>query len=188
MVTDTLPTRQARVIAVSRDDTHRFSKPTVDSVTLIEGWGIEGDAHAGPTVKHRFQVARDPHAPNLRQVHLLHEEVFAEVAEEGYSLAPGLLGENITTRDVTLLDLPTGTVLRLGPDAAVRLTGLRSPCRLIDTLERGLMRQLTARAGDGTVVRKAGVMSVVVAGGVVRAGDGISIELPEGPHVPMQPV
>lgn len=179
---------QPRVIAVSRDSAHRFSKPVVDAVTLVEGWGIEGDAHAGTTVQHRSRVARDPSQPNLRQVHLLHAEVFDEVAEAGYHLEPGQMGENVTTRGVDLLGLPTGTVLHLGDQARVRLTGLRNPCQQINDFDPGLLRQVLGRADDGSVERKGGVMSVVEAGGVVRPGDAVRIELPAGERNPLNPV
>lgn len=146
---------QPRVIAVSRDDVHRFSKPVVDEVTLVEGWGIEGDAHAGTTVQHRSRVARDPSQPNLRQVHLLHAEVFDEVAEAGFRVEPGQMGENVTTRGVDLLGLPTGTLLHLGDEACVRVTGLRNPCQQINGFEPGLLREVLGRDEDGAVVRRA---------------------------------
>lgn len=179
---------QPRVIAVSRDSTHRFSKPVVDEVTLVEGWGIEGDAHAGTTVQHRSRVARDPSQPNLRQVHLLHAEVFDEVAQAGYHLEPGQMGENVTTRGVDLLGLPTGTVLHLGNEACVQVTGLRNPCQQINGFEPGLLREVLGRDEDGAVVRKGGVMSVVVTGGVVRTGDRIRVRLPAGEQQALQPV
>jgi len=179
---------QARVVSVSRDGTHRFSKPVVDEIVLVEGWGIEGDAHAGTTVQHRSRVARDPSQPNLRQVHLLHAEVFDEVAQDGFDVAPGAMGENVTTRGVDLLGLPEGTLLRLGDDAVVRVTGLRNPCQQINDFDPGLLRAVLGRADDGTVERKGGVMSVVVAGGTVRGGDRIDVELPTGTHVPLAPV
>lgn len=177
-----------RVIAVSRDDVHRFSKPVVDEVTLVAGWGIEGDAHAGTTVQHRSRVARDPSQPNLRQVHLLHAEVFDEVAEAGFRVEPGQMGENVTTRGVDLLGLPTGTLLHLGDEACVRVTGLRNPCQQINGFEPGLLRAVLGRDEDGSVVRKGGVMSVVVTGGVVRTGDRIRVELPTGEQQALQPV
>lgn len=179
---------QPRVIAVSRDDVHRFSKPVVDEVTLVEGWGIEGDAHAGTTVQHRSRVARDPSQPNLRQVHLLHAEVFDDVAEAGFRVEPGQMGENVTTRGVDLLGLPTGTLLHLGDEACVRVTGLRNPCQQINGFEPGLLREVLGRDEDGAVVRKGGVMSVVVTGGVVRTGDRIRVELPTGEQQALQPV
>jgi MOSC domain-containing protein YiiM len=181
-LTDTLTDRViGTVIAVARDDVHRFSKPVVDAITLIEDHGIEGDVHAGATVRHRSARNRRPELPNLRQVHLLHAELLDGVADEGFTVAPGQLGENITTRGVPLLDLPEGTVLRLGDRAAVRVTGLRNPCRQIDDFAPGLMARMLARDPDGTVHRLSGVMSVVVAGGVVRAGDAVTVELPAGP-------
>lgn len=179
---------QPRVIAVSRDDVHRFSKPVVDEVTLVAGWGIEGDAHAGTTVQHRSRVARDPSQPNLRQVHLLHAEVFDEVAEAGFRVEPGQMGENVTTRGVDLLGLPTGTLLHLGDEACVRVTGLRNPCQQINGFEPGLLREVLGRDEDGSVVRKGGVMSVVVTGGAVRTGDRIRVELPTGEQQALQPV
>ena len=177
-----------RVVSVSRDDEHRFTKPRVDEIVLIEGWGVEGDTHAGTTVQHRSRVARDPSQPNLRQVHLIHAELFDEVAARGFTVHPGDMGENVTTAGLDLLDLPTGTVLQLGESARVRLTGLRNPCDQINGLAPHLMKEMVARRPDGTVERKAGVMSVVLSGGVVRAGDPIRVELPAGDPVALQPV
>ncbi|MCE0456447.1 MOSC domain-containing protein [Curtobacterium flaccumfaciens] len=179
---------QPRVVAVSKDGEHRFSKPLVDAVTLVAGWGIEGDAHAGTTVQHRSRVARDPSQPNLRQVHLLHAELFDEVAEAGFSVEPGQMGENVTTSGVDLLGLPEGAVLHLGDDASVQVTGLRNPCQQINGFEPGLLRAVLGRAEDGTVERKGGVMSVVLTGGTVRPGDRIRVELPAGERRPLQPV
>ncbi|OIH99564.1 MULTISPECIES: MOSC domain-containing protein [unclassified Curtobacterium] len=176
------------VVAVSTDGGHHFSKPVVDAITLVEGWGVEGDAHAGTTVQHRSRVARDPSQPNLRQVHLLHAELFDEVADAGFAVAPGQMGENVTTRGVDLLALPTDTLLHLGDEACVRVTGLRNPCQQINGFEPGLLRAVLGRADDGTVERKGGVMAVVVTGGTIRAGDTVRVELPTGERVPLSPV
>ena len=177
----------AEVLAVSAGATHDFSKPPLPRITLLEGLGVEGDAHCGATVKHRSRVARDPHQPNLRQVHLIQAELFAELAARGYRVAPGQMGENITTRGLDLLALPVDTVLRFGA-AAVRLTGLRNPCHQIDRFQRGLMAAVLDRAADGSLVRKAGVMAVVVEGGTVMVGDTIEVMLPVTPHRGLQPV
>lgn len=179
---------QPVVVEVSRDSAHRFSKPVVDEVVLVEGWGVEGDAHAGTTVQHRSRVARDPSQPNLRQVHLIHAELFDEVAASGFDVAPGQMGENVTTRGIDLLGLPTDTLLHLGAEACVRVTGLRNPCQQVNGFEPGLLREVLGRAEDGSVVRKGGVMAVVVAGGVVRRGDRIRVELPAGERTPLSPV
>jgi len=176
------------VVAVCRDPQHRFSKAVVDEITLIEGWGIEGDAHAGSTVQHRSRVARDPSQPNLRQVHLIHGELFDELADSGYAVTAGQMGENITTQGVDLLGLPTGTLLRFGDQAIVRLTGLRNPCQQINAFEPGLLGEVVARADDGSVERKGGVMAVVMSAGVVRPHDLISVTLPTGAWEPLVPV
>ncbi|GAB3796852.1 MOSC domain-containing protein [Humibacter antri] len=177
-----------RVVSVSRDDGHRFTKHRVDRIRLIKGWGIEGDAHAGTTVQHLSRIARDPHQPNLRQVHLIHSELFDEVRRNGFDVKPGEIGENITTVGLDLLALPTGTVLHIGEGASIRLTGLRNPCEQINGLAPRLMKELVFRRSDGTVVRKAGVMSVVLSGGVVRPGDAVRVELPSRDHIAMEPV
>ena len=178
----------ASVVSVSRDPEHRFSKEVVDDIVLVAGLGVEGDAHSGTTVQHRSRVARDPSQPNLRQVHLVHAELFDEVEGSGFEVAPGELGENVTTRGVDLLGLPRGAVLRLGPDAVVEVTGLRNPCVQIDGLGSGLMRELVTRDDEGQVVRRAGVMGVVLVGGRVAPGDEVGVELPEGEHEALQPV
>ncbi|WP_101254868.1 MOSC domain-containing protein [Streptomyces barkulensis] len=176
------------VVAVSSSGEHSFSKPNRESVRLLAGLGVEGDAHAGETVKHRSRVAKDPTQPNLRQVHLIHEELFAEVGEAGFTVKPGELGENITTRGLDLLGLPTGTLLRIGAEAVVEVTGLRNPCPQIDGFRRGLLKRVVGRDEDGNVVRRAGIMGVVRTGGVVRPGDAIAVELPTGPHRPLEMV
>jgi MOSC domain-containing protein YiiM len=176
------------VIAVARDDAHRFSKPTRDSITLIAGIGVDGDAHAGATVRHRSRVRRDPEAPNLRQVHLIHAELFDEMAARGHDIEPGGLGENVTTSGVDLLALSRGTRLELGSEAVVEVTGLRNPCTQINGLSDGLMKELVHVDDEGRTVRLAGVMSIVVAGGVVRPGDSIRIVRPVGAHEPLQAV
>lgn len=165
------------VVAVSAKPTHGVDKPNRPLIRLLAGQGVEGDAHCGATVKHRSRVRRDPAQPNLRQVHLIHAELFEELAAKAFAVTPGLLGENITTRGVDLLGLPTGTILRLGDAAAVQLTGLRNPCFQLDELQPGLLEACLDRRG-GELVRKAGVMAVVLAGGEVRAGDAILVDLP----------
>lgn len=198
------------MVAVSRDSTHRFSKLPQPGITLVEGMGVAGDAHAGALVQHRSRVRRDPHQPNLRQVHLLQSELFDEVAARGHALRPGDLGENILTSGIDLLALPAGTRLTFGTSEGpvVRVTGLRNPCRQIEAFRTGLLRLVVARADgvrtraeptltatggvdtlDGSaVVRKAGVMGVVEWGGTVAPGQAVVVELPATPHTPLVPV
>jgi MOSC domain-containing protein YiiM len=173
---------EAVVTAVSCNARHAVSKANQDAIRLLAGLGVDGDAHMGATVKHRSRVARDPTQPNLRQVHLIHGELHNELRAAGFDLSPGQMGENVTTRGVDLLGLPTGTRLRLGETAVVEVTGLRNPCIQLDGIQHGLMAATLARDEAGTLVRKAGVMGVVVAGGEVRAGDPIRVELPPEPH------
>ena len=178
-----------RVLAVHRSTSHSFSKFTEDEgITLLEGLGVAGDAHAGPTVRHRSRLARDAGAPNLRQVHLIHAELFDELMATGFPVWPGELGENVTTQGVDLLALPTGTRLRLGGQAVVALTGLRNPCVQIERFQPGLTAAVLVRDAQGEWVRKAGVMAVVEQGGVVRPGDGIGVEMPALPHRRLAPV
>ncbi|TQK50453.1 MOSC domain-containing protein YiiM [Streptomyces sp. SLBN-118] len=176
------------VTTVSSNGEYSFTKPNRASITLLAGLGVEGDVHAGVTVKHRFRIAQDPTQPNLRQVHLIHDELFKELAEAGFGVGPGDLGENITTNGIDLLALPAGTVLRLGEEAEVEITGLRNPCRQIDAFQDGLLKQVVGRDDEGNIVHKAGIMSIVRTGGVVRPGDAISLELPDGPHTPLERV
>lgn len=181
-------TQTTRVVSVSRDDEHRFSKAVVDEVVLVAGLGVEGDAHAGATVQHRSRVARDPSQPNLRQVHLIQGELLDELAAAGHDVPPGGLGENVLTHGVDLLGLPTGTVLHLGAEAVVEVTGLRNPCAQIEGFDEGLLRLVVGRDDDGAIVRRAGVMAVVRYGGTVRAGDALRVELPAGEQRPLAPV
>ncbi|MYV97462.1 MOSC domain-containing protein [Streptomyces sp. SID3343] len=174
--------------AVGRSPKHTFGKPTRDGIRLLTGLGVEGDAHLGVTVKHRSRVAVDPTQPNLRQVHLIHAELHDELAAAGFTVAAGELGENITTRGIDLLGLPTGTVLRLGAEAVIEVTGLRNPCPQINAFRSGLLKQVVGRDEAGNVVRKAGVMAVVLSGGDVRPGDPIGVELPAEPHRPLERV
>jgi MOSC domain-containing protein YiiM len=176
------------VTAVSRSPTHSFTKPTADSIRLVAGLGVEGDAHQGVTVKHRSRLERFGHLPNLRQVHLMHAELFDELRGTGFAVAAGQMGENVTTEGVDLLGLPTGARLHLGPDAVVEVTGLRNPCRQLDKLQPGLMAATLARDPEGNLIRKAGIMGIVVEGGEVREGDPIRVELPPPPHQKLEPV
>ena len=157
-------------------------------IRLVAGLGVEGDAHSGITVKHRSRVAPNPNAPNLRQVHLIHSELLDELRAKKLAVAPGEMGENITTRGIDLLALPTGTRLRLGDAAIVEVTGLRNPCAQLDDIRPGLMQATLARDWKGKLIRKAGVMSNVLVGGDVRTGDPIHIELPPRPHRTLEPV
>ena len=177
-----------RVVSVAADGHHAFTKPTRPSIRLLAGLGVEGDVHMGTTVKHRSRIARDPSAANLRQVHLLHAELLDELVAQGFPVGPGSIGENVTTRGLDLLALSSGTRLRLGPDAVVAITGLRNPCRQLDGLRPGLMAATIDRDAAGALVRKAGVMAVVVSGGEVQAGDAIEVVLPPPPHRPLAPV
>ncbi len=177
----------ALVASVSRDGRHRFSKQVVDEIHLRADWGVEGDAHAGVTVQHRSRKRWRPDLPNLRQVHLLQAELHEEFAAAGFGVEPGAMGENITTRGLDLLALPTGAVLHIG-EATIEVTGLRNPCVQIDRFAPGLLALNLDRAADGTPVRKTGVMGVVLRGGAVRAGDAIVVELPDGDPRPLVPV
>ena len=176
------------VVAVCRSGRHEFSKPVAESITLLAGLGVEGDAHMGVTVKHRSRVAGDPTAPNLRQVHLIHRELFDDLAGAGFVVQPGELGENVTTAGIDLLGLPTGARLYIGTHAVVEITGLRNPCTQIDDYQDGLLGQVARRASDGSVVRRAGIMGIVQVGGVVRPDDRVTVVLPDGPHRPLERV
>lgn len=177
-----------RVIAVSASATHSVSKPNLARIRLIEGQGVEGDAHMGATVKHRSRVARDPTQPNLRQVHFIHAELFDELRAKGFNVAAGLMGENVTTRGVDLLALPVGTLLHIGADAVVKVTGLRNPCVQLDGLQKGLMQATLERDVAGNLVRKAGIMGVVIERGEIAVGDVIRTEFPGLPYERLTPV
>ena len=176
------------VTAVSRSSTHTFIKPRQDRIRLLTGLGVEGDAHLGEKVKHRSRVARDPNQPNLRQVHLIHAELHDELQMAGFTVSAGQMGENITTRGIALLGLPTGTRLHLGEIAVVEVTGLRNPCAQLDNFQIGLMAAVLDHDEHGRLIRKAGVMGIVLADGDVQPGDQITIELPPEPHRPLEPV
>ncbi|WP_119304809.1 MOSC domain-containing protein [Dongia deserti] len=175
------------VLAVHSSPAHSFSKAPALSIRLIAGFGVEGDAHAGETVKHRSRVARDPTQPNLRQVHLIHAELHDELNAAGFRVKPGDMGENITTRGLDLLALPTGTRLVIGT-AVIEVTGLRNPCVQLDRFQPGLMQAVLGRDTDGNLIRKAGIMGVVLTGGDVQTGDGIHVQMPEGEQRPLLPV
>jgi MOSC domain-containing protein YiiM len=183
------PVAHGVVTAVSVSPGHTMTKPKAAAIRLLAGLGVEGDAHNGTTVKHRSHVRRDPTKPNLRQVHLIHSELHAELAEQGFpGLEPGQMGENVTTAGVDLLGLPVGTRLHLGDAAVVEVTGLRNPCAQLDGIQPGLMKATLDRDADGELVMKSGIMGVVLADGEVRPGDAIGVELPPAPHVRMQKV
>ncbi|HET7382074.1 MAG TPA: MOSC domain-containing protein [Pseudolabrys sp.] len=178
----------AVVVAVSLNAAHHFSKPVQKCIRLLTGLGVEGDAHLGVTVQHRSRVAKDPTQPNLRQVHLIHEELLDELNAAGFRVAPGAIGENITTRGINLLTLPRGARLRIGNAAIVEVTGLRDPCRQLNDYRPGLMAAVLGRDEHGNLVRKAGIMSIALSPGDVRAGDSIRVELPPAPHQPLERV
>jgi MOSC domain-containing protein YiiM len=171
------------VVAVAASPTHTMSKPVADSIRLLAGLGVEGDAHQGVTVKHRSRVAKDPTQPNLRQVHLIHQELHDELREKGFAVGPGVMGENVLTAGIELLALPRGARLRLGDEAVVEVAGLRNPCLQLNGLQEGLLDATLDRDAEGGLVRKAGIMGVVLAGGDVRPGDPVRVELPPEPHV-----
>lgn len=177
-----------RVVAVSLDPRHRVSKENREEIRLLAGVGVEGDAHAGETVQHLSRVRRDPSQPNLRQVHLIHAELHDELRAAGFEVAPGVMGENVTTRGLDLLALPTGARLHLGESAVVEVTGLRNPCAQLDGIQPGLMAATLDLDPDGHLIRKAGVMAIVLTAGPVRPGDPIRVEAPAGLRRPLQPV
>lgn len=152
------------------------------SIRLLAGLGVEGDAHMGISVKHRSRVAADPTQPNLRQVHLIHSELHDQLHTRGFKVQAGEMGENITTRGLDLLALPVGSRLRVGSDAILEITGLRNPCVQLEGLEPGLMKAVLGRDADGNLIRMAGIMGVVISGGLVQAGAEILVELPLEPH------
>ncbi|MGL5448127.1 MAG: MOSC domain-containing protein [Rhabdaerophilum sp.] len=174
--------------ALHLSETHRFSKDARSSLTLLAGRGVEGDAHCGETVKHRSRVAVDPSQPNLRQVHLVHAELFAELARKGFSIRPGDIGENVTTSGIDLLALPRGTLLHLGEQAVLEVTGLRNPCLQLNHFREGLTQAVLDRAPDGSLVRKSGIMSIVREGGVIHSGDAIRVMLPPKPYEKLERV
>jgi len=174
------------VVAVNRSPEHTFSKPNKKTIKLIEGYGVEGDAHAGKKVKHRFLVGIDPTKPNIRQVHLIHVELLEELNRKGFTVHPGELGENITTRGIDLLGLPTGTRLLIGADVKIEITALRNPCVQIDWFQKGLLKEVLYKNEDGKVVRRAGVMGIILAGGQINPNDEIFVELPLKPRHPLE--
>lgn len=176
------------VVAVSRSADYTFSKPNEEAIRLIAGIGVEGDAHAGKRVKHRHRVKQDPTQPNLRQVHLIHAELLDELNGEGFTVAPGQMGENITTRGIDLLELPTGAKLVVGTSAVIEITGLRNPCYQLDNFQKGLTAAVLDRDDEGQLIRKAGIMGIVLAGGEIRLGDAIRVDLPAEPHQPLEVV
>ena len=178
----------ATVVAVSKSATHTMSKPNVDSIYLLAGLGVEGDAHAGVTVKHRSRVAQDPTQPNLRQVHLIHSELHDEIRALGFEIVPGQMGENITTKGIQLLDLPRHTRLHIGENAVIEITGLRNPCHQLNGLQEGLMQAVLGRDENNNLIRKAGVMGIVLQSGMVLPEDRIVIELPQSPFLPLERV
>ena len=176
------------IVSVSRSPAHGFSKARCAAINILAGLGVEGDAHAGITVKHRYLVRKNPKAPNLCQVHLLQSELFAELHTKGFDIESGAMGENIATLGVDLLSLPLGTKLHLGPKAVVQVTGLRTPCVQMDHFSPGLMKACLGRNAEGAMVRKAGIMAIALLGGLVSAGDSMRVETPAGPWVKLGPV
>lgn len=176
------------VMAVAKSGNHAFSKPLVPFIDCVEGLGVEGDAHQGRTVKHRSRVKVDPTQPNLRQVHLIHAELFDAMASAGFHVGPGDLGENITSKGVDLLGLPRGALLAVGQEAVLEVTGLRNPCAQIEAFQAGLLKEVLEKREDGTLIRKSGIMAIVKVSGRIETGDAIKIIIPDGPHEPLERV
>ena len=179
--------KEAKVIAVSKSDAHTFNKYNCEKITLLEGLGIKGDAHLGTFVKHRSRVKKDPTTPNLRQVHLIHNELFDELSEKGFDVVPGQMGENITTIGLELLTLPKDTILKIG-SAEIVITGLRNPCSQLESIQKGLMKALLGRDEQDNLIRKAGIMGTVQSGGDISPGDTITVMLPPRPHIVLDKV
>lgn len=177
-----------KVVSLSRDDQHRFSKQRHNELVFLAGRGIEGDAHCGESVQHRSRVKANPHQPNLRQVHLIQAELLADLQAAGYEVGPATLGENVLTEGVDLLALPTDARLQLGGEVVLRITGLRNPCHQLDDYQKGLTKAVLDRDAEGRLIRKAGVMAVVENGGLVTTGDTIQVELPAEPHTELEVV
>jgi MOSC domain-containing protein YiiM len=176
-----------KIVALSKSPTHTMRKFNENSLVLLTGLGVEGDAHCGETVKHRSRVAQDPTQPNLRQVHLVHAELHDELNATGFAVEQGQMGENITTHGIPLLDLPKGTLLTIG-DARIEITGLRNPCHQLNGIQEGLMQAVLGRDADGNLIRKAGIMGIVLNGGRINMGDAIQVELPEPPFMALERV
>lgn len=176
------------VTSVCKSETHTFSKYPCEKINLLRGIGVEGDAHAGKYVKHRSRVAKDPTQPNLRQVHLIHTELFEELEQKGFKVHAGLIGENITTRGVDLLALPKGAILQIGESAKIEVTGLRNPCKQLDDLQQGLLKAVLDKDESGKLIRKSGIMGVVLEGGEISPGDHVEVFLPAGEHVKLERV
>lgn len=177
-----LVSKNAYVTSVSKSQSHSFSKLTFDSISLLTGLGVEGDAHLGKTVKHRSRVAIDPSQPNLRQIHLIHAELHDELIEQGFLVAAGVMGENVTTRGVDLLGLPRGTLIHIGDEVIIQVTGLRNPCKQLDDYQKGLLGAVLDKTTNGEIIRKAGIMGIVISGGVITRDDAIKLKLPDEPH------
>jgi MOSC domain-containing protein YiiM len=178
----------AEVVAVAKSVTHGFSKQVASSIDVLAGEGVSGDCHSGVTVKHRSRVVRDPTQPNLRQVHLIHSELFDELATQGYTVGPAVLGENITTRGIDLLALPQNALLHIGSTAVVEITGLRNPCQQIDDFQAGLVSKVLIKEQFGNWIRKTGVMGIVKHSGSIFPGDEVVVELPAGQHIPLEKI
>lgn len=179
---------EGTVVSLSRSAKHRFSKKLEKRLRIVEGHGVEGDAHAGSTVKHRSRVAKDPNQPNLRQVHLIASELLEELSRKGFEIEAGDLGENILTVGIDLIALPKGTRLHIGVSVVLRITGLRNPCPQIEAFQEGLLSQMVEKTKDGSLILKTGIMSVVESGGEIIVGEAIQVELPAMPYVALERV
>ena len=177
-----------KVVAVHRSPIHKFSKDRVESINLIQGEGVEGDAHCGKLMKHRSRTKQVPIPPNLRQVHLIHSELFDELEEKGFKVLPGQIGENITTQGIDLLGLPKGTKMRIGKDAVIKITGLRNPCNQLNEFQEGLLSAVLDKDEEGKLIRKSGIMGVVLVAGQIKDGDNIYVDLPDEPYIALERV
>jgi len=180
--------KTGKIIALSKNPIHNVSKQNHNELILLEGLGVEGDVHMGKTAKHRSRVAKNPLQPNLRQIHLIESELYEELKLKGFDIQPGQMGENITTSDLDLLKLPENTILKIGAQAEVLITGLRNPCNQLNGIQDGLMQAVIEKDSSGNLIRKAGIMGIVTKGGKVTLNDNIEVKFPSKPFVRLEKI
>lgn len=177
-----------KVHAVSLSDKHSIRKFNRSYINIIEGYGVEGDAHAGKKVKHRYIAKKDPDRPNYRQVHLISMEIYRELQQQGFNIDPGEMGENITCSGIDIMNLPKHTILKIGDEVELQVSGMREPCSLLNQIQGGLMKATLDKSGEGELIRKAGIMTVALKGGIVTPDDPIQLVYPEKPYVKMKTI
>jgi len=161
------------VLALCRNENPGIPKIQVDSIQLVEEFGVEGDYHAGKTIRHRYLAKKDPDQPNHRQVLLIDAKILGDLDQRGIRIIPGQMGENIVCYGIDVMLLEIGTRFTAG-EALLEITEARHPCHQLNDSHPDLYQAVIEEIG-GEEIYSAGVFARVIRGGNVDAGNSIFV-------------